>query len=341
MIIGVSGINDTDNPGPGVGVARSLKEAGEHKIVGLSYSIQDPGHFMPFVVDKSYILPYPCDGWAGIKQSLISVKENYGLDVVIPCLDAELPLYIKHQDELDSLGIKTLLPSQEQFELRNKECLAELSQKLDITYPETISTFTIDDLYKAVQKIKFPCVVKGRYYKAAVVYNISDAIKSFTEISTEWGFPILIQKLVKGDELNVIGAGDGQGGILGLVAAKKMTTTSLGKFWNGISIQHPALLETARKFVEISKWTGPFELECMVDGDNIFMIEINPRFPAWVYFATGIGVNLPGMLVKLLNQEEFEREPAYDAGKLMIRYTYEEISDIEKLRALATRGESE
>jgi len=342
MIVAVSGINDTDNPGPGVGVARSLKESElDCKIVGLSYDVQDPGNYMDFVVDKSYILTYPSKGWEPIFNRLLYIKESFGLDMAIPNLDAELPQYIKYQKELEDAGIRTFLPTTEQFELRSKENLAEVSKNLGITYPKTERVFSVEQLKEAIKEIEFPCMIKGNYYKAYKARSLPEAIYYFTEISNEWGFPILVQEMAKGDEFNVVGAGDGKGGVLGLVAIKKLTTTHLGKIWNGVTIKHEKLLKVAADFVKEYSWKGPFELECMVDGDEIVMIEINPRFPAWVYFATGAGVNLPALLVKEATGQSENRVFDYLAGKMMVRYTYEIVTDIGRLSSLATKGESD
>jgi len=61
LYVGVSGLNAADNPGPGIGVARSLKEDPESDvvIVGLAYDAMEPGNYMDWVVDKAYTLPYP------------------------------------------------------------------------------------------------------------------------------------------------------------------------------------------------------------------------------------------------------------------------------------------
>ena len=61
LIVGISGINAMDNPGPGVGVARSLKADQELavKIVGLAYDALEPGNYLDWLFDKVFILPYP------------------------------------------------------------------------------------------------------------------------------------------------------------------------------------------------------------------------------------------------------------------------------------------
>ena len=86
--VGVSGINAVDNPGPGIGVARSLKEMSDLKvqIVGLAYDAMEPGIYMDWVVDKSFLLPYPSSSGEGYLDRLLYIKSAYGLDAVVPNL---------------------------------------------------------------------------------------------------------------------------------------------------------------------------------------------------------------------------------------------------------------
>jgi carbamoyl-phosphate synthase large subunit len=148
--------------------------------------------------------------------------------------------------------------------------------------------------------------------------------------------PILIQQPTPGVELNLIGLGDGEGGLCGTVAIKKLMTTSIGKIWTGVTIEHPELKRLAERFVAATKWKGPFELECIQDGAQISMIEINPRFPAWVYFATAVGINLPARLLDLIEGRDCDRSMDYPVGKYFVRYTYEMVTDMEKFFKLAS-----
>jgi len=100
--VGISGINAVDNPGPGVGVARSLKEAEglKVKVVGLAYDAMEPGIYMDWLIDKSFIVPYPSGGHDEFIARLLYIKNHYGLDFVFPNLDAELPVYIKYRKNI-------------------------------------------------------------------------------------------------------------------------------------------------------------------------------------------------------------------------------------------------
>jgi carbamoyl-phosphate synthase large subunit len=195
-------------------------------------------------------------------------------------------------------------------------------------------------LTNAIEQIGLPMMVKGSLYKAYKAYTTQEAFKNFHKIAAEWGYPIIVQQVVTGDEMNVVGVGDGEGNLIGQVGIKKMSITELGKIWTGVTIKHDAMLAATKKFVEEYRWKGPFELECIVNGDTVYLIEINPRFPAWSYFATGVGINLPANTVRRAFNMPMIGANDYEAGKLYIRYTYETITDMTSFQNIITRGEN-
>ena len=338
MKIAVSGLNNTDNPAPGFGVAKSLKD---YEIIGFSYDVNEPGNYLENF-SKKYLMPFPTLGFEELKERLEYIISKENIELIIPCLDAELPLYIKYQDELKELGIKTFLPTLESFELRNKNKLAKLSEKVGLNYPKTFEVNSVQAMKTLVQKkeIKFPFMVKGNYYKAYKANNIEEAIEHFYTISNEWGFPILLQEMVKGEEINLVGVGDGNGNLVGAVSIKKLTTTSIGKIWSGVTIYNEELMNIAKEFVKATNWRGPFELECISNREEIFMIEINPRFPAWVHFATEVGVNLPEMVIKLANGEKVEPKLEFPIQKMYVRYVEERVVDFREFLSLLNTKES-
>ena len=339
--IAISGINATDNPGPGLPVAKSLNESKLNcECIGLSYDANDPGNYLRHAFSKSYILPYPTNGWTGIHRQLDKIKAFGGLDMVIPCLDAELPLYIKHQEALADDGFSTFLPTMEQFKLRNKRNLPEFSGTIGLLHPKTKCVYSLAELNRILKETSFPLVIKGQYYKAMIAQNIPEAYRYYTCIAQEWGLPVFVQEFIDGEEINLVGVGTGDGNHLGFVAIKKLTTTSLGKIWSGVSIHNEALLNAARNFLKESKWRGPFELECIASGNDTYLIEINPRFPAWSYFATGLGINLPERMIRIAQGQNSPNDSNYPAGKLYVRFTDEIICDMNHFSSLITTGES-
>jgi carbamoyl-phosphate synthase large subunit len=342
LIIGVSGINAIDNPGPGIGVARSLREDADLKvkIVGLAYDAMEPGIFMDWVVDKSFIMPYPSGSGEEFSARLLYIKQSHGLDCVIPNLDAELPLYIKCAQTLADHGIRTFLPGMKQFKLRGKDHLGDIAARIDISLPRTQVVSSVEGLLKAIADIGLPVMVKGSFYKAYRCFTTAEALSHYHALVAEWGYPIIVQQVVTGDEMNVVGLGDGEGNSLGLVGIKQLSVTALGKIWTGVTVKNHKMLAAVADFIREFKWRGPFELECIVNGDAVYLIEINPRFPAWSYFATGVGINLPSRLVRRAFGLPVAPVPEYEAGKLFIRYTYELVTDMATFQKLVTKGEA-
>ncbi len=340
--VAVSGINAVDNPGPGIGVIRSLKEDSELNIhsVGLAYDAMEPGAYMDWLLDKTFIVPYPSSEEQDFMARLFYIQDTFGLDVIVPTLDAELPIYIQGRQQLDARGIRTFLPTREQYELRSKKSLSDVASRIGLSLPPTETVSSPDDLVKAIDRIGFPAMIKGLFYKAYRAHTYQEAVSHFHHIVSEWGYPVLVQKVVQGEEVNVIGVGDGQGGDLGLLAIKKLWITSLGKIWTGVTIQNEPLLRASREFLREFGWRGAFELECIISGDQIYLIEINPRFPAWVYFATGAGLNLPSRLVRAALGLPVERASSYEAGRLYVRYTYDIVTSMDTFRKIVTQGES-
>ena len=335
MKIAISGLNNTDNPAPGIPVVKSLED--KNSLIGFSYDPNEPGNYMN-KLDTTYLMPFPSLGFEELKNRLEYIQEKEGLEAIIPNLDAELPLYIKYQKEIEKMGIKLCLPSLENFELRNKNKLDKLSNELNMTYPKTYEISSIKELEECAKESNFPLMIKGNYYKAYKAENIQSATESFYKISNEWGFPILVQEMVKGEELNLVGVGDGKGTLVGAVTIKKLTTTEIGKIWTGLTIQNEKIMEIAKKFVELTSWKGPFELECIVNMNHVYMIEINPRFPAWVYFATEIGVNLPQMVINIMQNKKITPQLDYPFNKMYVRYTGELVTDFtEFIKLLSTK----
>lgn len=355
LTIGVSGINAVDNPGPGIGVARSLREDPDLdvRIVGLAYDAMEPGVYMDWVVDESFMMPYPSTGYDAYRERIAYVHDRVGLDFVIPTLDTEMPFFMQAARELADVGIGTFLPSPDQYRLRGKDRLAELARTVGLDLPRTHVVSSAEDLERAVDDIGTPVMVKGAFYKSKLAHTTAEALEHYHHLVAEWGYPIIVQEVVRGEELNVVAVGDGAGGSLGKVAVKKMWITELGKIWTGVTIHHRGILDATERFMAHYRWRGPMELECMVDGERIWLVEINPRFPAWSYLATGVGVNLPARMVRRAlamppgpdggsdGGHEAARAdvPEFEAGRLYVRYTYELVTDMEPFRALVTHGE--
>jgi carbamoyl-phosphate synthase large subunit len=341
LTIAVTGLNANDNPGPGVAVIRSLRDAFPGLIIiGLSYETLEPAIYMDGLVDKTYQIPYPTAGTSALSERLQHIHQQEKLDVIIPNFDSELYNFIKIAPWLKSIGIKTYLPSHGQLAARDKINLLQFGKQNDLKVPEDRQINNLNDLQKAGEDLGYPLVVKGKYYEASVNYTPDLAQTSFHQLSARWGLPVIAQQFIKGTEINIAGLGDGEGNAVSIVPMRKLYITDKGKAWAGITIEDQALVELAKKFIKATRWRGGFEMEIMRDADeNLYIMEINPRFPAWLYLATGAGQNQPAALVKLAMGEKVAAFTGYQVGKMFIRYSWDQLVDIADFQQFSAFGQ--
>jgi len=342
LVIAVTALNAIDSPGPGIAVIRSLRECADFdvKIIGLSYEALEPGIYMHDIINKTYQLPFPSAGTEILLERIKQINDIEHIDVLIPNFDAELYNFIRIDDKIRQIGIKTFLPTASEFDARDKVNLSAFGKKNGFLMPEDKVIFQVSAITMLSEKFGFPLVVKGKYYDAYICNTITEAERAFYKLQAKWGVPVILQKFIPGTEINVAVLGDGKGNAVSIIPMRKLYITDKGKAWAGITIEDNILIETAEKFVSSTNWKGGCELEIMMTADGKpYILEVNPRFPAWIYLTSAAGQNQPAALVKLALGQNVEPMHSYNVGKLFIRYSWDMIVDISEFQKISGTGE--
>lgn len=342
LTIAVSGLNNTDNPGPGVPFIRAVRESDRFdlRIIGLAYENLEPGIYMPGMVEKVYKMPYPSEGKTPFLERIGYINALEDIDVLIPNFDAELNTVMISESELTDMGIKTFLPTLQQFEERHKSELDKFGKKYGIKVPRSVPLSSHNDINRLPKDFDYPIMVKGKFYDAHIAYNKDQVANHFNKISAQWGVPVIVQEFVKGTEVNVIAMGDGEGNTVGAVPMRKQYITDKGKAWGGITVDDDNMIELTKNLISAVKWRGGMELELIKTINNeYYLIEINPRLPAWLYLAVGAGQNLPEAMLLMALGEEVKPYTAFDVGKMFVRYSYDMIVDLNDFQKISMNNE--
>ncbi len=349
ITVGVTGLNAVDSPGPGVPVLRSLKESGlDLRLVGLAYDVLDPGNFMQELLDASYIIPYPSSGEQALLERLEMIQQKEKFNVLLPTLDSELENFIAIKDRLVEMKVDTFLPQPASLRMRDKTLLEEHLGASLVKLPETYVLQDVSALRELAGQLDFPLYMKGRFYDAYLAQSIDEAVGYFYRIASSWGLPILAQQSIKGEECNVAALSAG-GKMLGAVAMKKLYLTDKGKGWAGVTIKNEQILELSAKILNHLNWDGGCELEFIIEEKTreIYLLEMNPRFPAWVYLATRAGINLPAMCLQLAIDSNSgaglrpaqQAKTDYEVGTVFVRHSWDEIVPMQTIDSLSTSGQ--
>jgi len=340
--VAITGLQATDNPAPGIAVARSLRQGGyDGLIVGLTYDTYDTGSYDSSVVDQVYLIPYPNTGAEATLDRIHYIHSKVRLEAIIPNLDSELDLYSSISDDLTAMGIGLFIPDVRSLRLRSKARLAEFCVKNDVPVPITEIVNDLVSLDHGIEKTGYPCIIKGVFYEAYVAYAWQEAVIHFEKMRAKWGLPIMVQNVIPGEEYNVCALGDGKGKLIGAVPMRKLRLTEKGKAWAGVTIRDEELLILTKRVVELLQWRGPCELELMrhEQSGKYYLIEINPRFPSWCYLTTGSGQNLPYADLQLALGRKPGPLPDYRSGVTFARHAVDIICDLSALEGLTVHGE--
>lgn len=343
MRVAVTGLGRGENPQPGAGIIAGIRAACPGSfIVGLVYNALDSGIYVEGGPNAVFTMPYPTVGAEAFLQRLDEAIAAAPFDVLIPTLDSELDLLVNLEDELTRRGIKTCLPDKEAFQRRMKHRLTELAEASGVATPKTRSVYSIAEAREEAEEMGFPLFVKGTYYDAERVSDTEHLTRAVSSLLAQWGAPVLLQEAISGTEFDAMGIGDGEGGITGLCCIRKTIVSNKGKGLGGVTVRDPALRQLCLKLIRELQWRGPFEIEVMKDEerDRHCLIEINPRFPAWVDFPTHFGMNFAAALAHFAATGTVPPPmPDPEPGWFYLRHQVEVLGRLSQIAALSGTGE--
>jgi carbamoyl-phosphate synthase large subunit len=341
--VAITGLQATDNPAPGIGVIRCLHhpERWRGEIIGLGYDVYDTGIYDEGLLDHTYLIPYPNQGRDKVLERLLYIHEQERIDVLIPTLDSEMVLYQKLEQELKEAGIALYIPSEESVRKRTKANLIQFCEETDISTPRTVVIREPGQLKQAMEEIGFPLMIKGVFYEAYRCQTPQEVQAHFQKIQQKWGLPVIAQEVIRGEEFDICCVGGKDGELLGAVPIRKIGLTEKGKAWAAVTLKNEALLALSRKILRELKWSGPCELEIMKAKrtDQLYLLEVNPRFPAWIYLCTGAEQNLPRLVVDLALGKEVSPLPPAKSGMTFVRHATDIVCPLDYIESLTITGE--
>ena len=296
MKIVVSGLYCGASPQPGVGVVRSVRQGfPDATIVGVEYSNRVSGIHWDEIDDLWIQRP-----WGELDLNL------YG-EFVRKTIEGGA-LWISGSD-LEALWLATLFPEGHPNLLappmdalrRIAKPEVDAANALPIEIPPFVSTAQSDwELHKFCRDHDWRVWLKGPYYDASRTPSWESFEYVRRALQKVWSTQrLFLQAHASGYEESVMLSAY-RGELLGAVSMRKRDITPEGKTWAGDVSEVPEeFLGPLREMVKALNWTGGGELEMVRDAaERLWLLEMNPRFPAWVHGATIGGFNLPALMVE-------------------------------------------
>ena len=274
-----------------------------------------------FAADKYFLTPpmYSAD----YKDVILQYCIEHAVHAVIPLSDLNLPVLSLAKSEFLSHGIKIIVADYHIVDICNDKWQSyQFMKSKNVNTPATF--LTKDDFLQSVRKglSTFPVMVKLRFGAGAFgVYeaeneseidlymSVSEKLlkKSYLKnsIPTNMQPLALLQEKIQGYEYTLDVVNDLAGNYRTTFIKKKLGI--LNGEANPVVFEDVEIIKTLGKQIgEALKHVGDCNVDCILSGEQVYVLDLNPRFGGCYPYSQLAGANLPRAIVAWLHGEEPE-----------------------------------
>lgn len=279
----------------GYGVIKSLRNSEfDCNIVGMDIFEDAVGQHWcdkfiqaKYAVDPDYI------------NFLKGIIDDNDIDIVFFGTEQEIERCVGSKDELGDYYKKLVINTDILFELGNDKydmCQYLKANDLD----EYAIPSVIEGGYDEIKEIfgaKF--LLKPRRSYASKGINAVDNKEDFDFYASKMGDNFMAQRLIGDNDheytVGVFGYGDGT--YAGMIPLKRKLSAE-GSTAKAVYFEHKGIEEAVTKMCKLFKPNGPTNFQFREDGNDLYLLEINPRISSSTSIRMGMGYNEAEMCIK-------------------------------------------
>jgi carbamoyl-phosphate synthase large subunit len=246
-------------------------------------------------------------------EEVMNIVDREKPDGVIVQFGGQTPL--KLALPLERAGVPIIGTSPDSIDLaEDRERFAELLKQLDIKQPNNGIARSYDEAFKIAERLGYPVLVRPSYVLGGramqIVYD-GDALRNYMThaVLASPEHPVLIDKFLDDAiEIDVDALGDGEdyviGGIMEHIERAGVHSGDSACSLPPKSIGQETQNEIRRHTIGLCKALnvrGLMNVQFAVQGENVFVLEVNPRASRTVPFVSkAIGVPLAKMAARIM-----------------------------------------
>lgn len=284
-----------------------------------------------FATDSSLIAPamaeadqaflVPSVDASNYLETLLKICKDNKVKMVISLNDHELPILAAAKNRFLEIGTTVIISDLSVIELCfDKAQTTSFAEKLGVKTPLTFTT--LDSAIQAIKKgtLKFPLFIKPRWGSGSAGI---ERVESLEELMLTWKLNtiklarlglrmqdsnedesgLLIQQALPGCEYGVDIVNDLEGNYQATFVKKKLSMRA-GETDKAKTVNLPILENIGQKISAALRHIGNLDCDFFVDGDDIYLLEMNPRFGGGYPFSAEANVDLPTALISWVAGEE-------------------------------------
>lgn len=243
------------------------------------------------------------------------IIDRYQVEMVISLNDLELPLLAKHRSYLESSGARLIVSDQNMISIASDKWKTfRFFQKLNIQTPLSFLSVTDALIAIAENRIDFPLILKPRWGSGSMgimhVDNPNELALAYAWLTVEIkksalnpmsrndiDGAIIIQEKIIGEEYGMDILNDFEGRYYGSFARKKLTMRS-GETDVAITVIKKEFSDLGKALARATKHIGIMDCDFFVANEQIYFLEMNPRFGGGYPLSHAGGINVPGIYLE-------------------------------------------
>lgn len=238
-------------------------------------------HIVPLTTDRYYI------------PIIESICDAEGVNLVIPTIDDELPIFGRALQRFRDLGVSVAVSSEKTSNICNDKWETFLfCEKNGIKTPATWLASDVD-----FNSLRYPVYVKPRFGRGSVnVFLVSDETQLRLFLNYVPG--AIVQDQLAGTEFTIDVLSDFNGRVLSIVPRERLVIRA-GVSDKGVTRRNTEVIDFAKNVAEKLQIAGAANIQCKWDGRGISLIEVNPRFSGGIPLTIASGADFASWLVQL------------------------------------------
>lgn len=250
--------------------------------------------------DGYFILPRTTDDEEFYMVELLKCCIENEISVVIPLIDPEIYCLSAHREQFLSRGINVIVSERPVLEIcYNKIAMNEFLNRNNFFHPSTFDSIqSFEDAYRE-GLIAFPVIIKPIYGSGSLDTYVVDSDQKLQALFRDG---LIIQEFLTGEEYGVDVFNTFDKKPVRCVVKKKIAMRS-GETDKAVTVKNELIQQTVIEIAKKLGHIGNLDCDLIIANEKIYIIDLNPRFGGG-YIATHVaGVNLPELIIKMIEGE--------------------------------------
>jgi carbamoyl-phosphate synthase large subunit len=253
----------------------------------------DLNNFSPGIYfgTKHYIVPLTTDpDYISIIKS-ICFRER--IHLLIPTIDDELPLFGRHREDFEGMGICVAVSSEQTGLICNdKHASACFLRRRGISFARTWLPSELD-----FENLQYPLFLKPRNGRGSVgAFQVKNQHE--LEFFLKYVQDPVVQEFLDGREFTIDILADFRGNIISVVPRERLVIRA-GVSDRGQTFNHAGMIDLAMHTAKALDIRGPANIQAKLHGEVATIFEVNPRFSGGILLTIAAGADFPKWLIEM------------------------------------------